>query len=201
MTHPHPYRRFVPQAVLTKSGKINIAGASVSTAVRPVNTAGSKPTVNHPRPISNAYKKGYLQDTRPFNKYSQTKIDISKSIMSWIPKKINSLFNVQGQTRQQKKYKEKGVIKSGCSRHMTRNKCYLTEYEDYDGGFVSFGDGKGRIFGKGKIKTDHKEKVIRCDNGTEFKNNVMNQFCEMKGIKREFNMVGLLSINGVAEGE
>ncbi|GJU55625.1 putative ribonuclease H-like domain-containing protein [Tanacetum coccineum] len=36
---------------------------------------------------------------------------------------------------------------------MTRNKCYLTEYEDYDGGFVSFGDGKGRISGKGKIKT------------------------------------------------
>ncbi|GJY59885.1 hypothetical protein Tco_0459777 [Tanacetum coccineum] len=31
---------------------------------------------------------------------------------------------------------------------MTRNKCYLTEYEDYDGGFVSFGDGKGRISGK-----------------------------------------------------
>ncbi|GJR87755.1 ribonuclease H-like domain-containing protein [Tanacetum coccineum] len=36
---------------------------------------------------------------------------------------------------------------------MTGNKCYLTEYEDYDGGFVSFGDGKGRISGKGKIKT------------------------------------------------
>ncbi|GJU62411.1 hypothetical protein Tco_1244246 [Tanacetum coccineum] len=49
MTHPHPYRRFVPQAVLTKSGKINTAGASVNTAVRPVKTAGSKPTVNHPR--------------------------------------------------------------------------------------------------------------------------------------------------------
>ncbi|GJT90265.1 hypothetical protein Tco_1079110 [Tanacetum coccineum] len=42
---------------------------------------------------------------------------------------------------QQKEYKEKGVIDSGCSRHMTRNKCYLTEYEDYDGGFVSFEDG------------------------------------------------------------
>ncbi|GJT40544.1 putative reverse transcriptase domain, ribonuclease H-like domain, aspartic peptidase domain protein [Tanacetum coccineum] len=46
---------------------------------------------------------------------------------------------------QQKEYKEKGVIDSGCSRHMTRNKCYLTKYEDYDGGFVSFGDGEGRI--------------------------------------------------------
>ncbi|GJZ48074.1 ribonuclease H-like domain-containing protein [Tanacetum coccineum] len=54
---------------------------------------------------------------------------------------------------QQKEYKEKGVIDSGCSRHMTGNKCYLTEYEDYDGGFVSFGDGKGRISRKGKIKT------------------------------------------------
>ncbi|GKD27955.1 hypothetical protein Tco_1234169, partial [Tanacetum coccineum] len=49
---------------------------------------------------------------------------------------------------QQKEYKEKGVIDSGCSRHITRNKFYLTEYEDYDGGFVSFGDGKGRISGK-----------------------------------------------------
>ncbi|GKC77881.1 putative ribonuclease H-like domain-containing protein, partial [Tanacetum coccineum] len=28
---------------------------------------------------------------------------------------------------------------------------------------------------------DLKVKVIRCDNGTEFKNKVMNQFCEMKG--------------------
>ncbi|GKG23470.1 hypothetical protein Tco_0391506, partial [Tanacetum coccineum] len=45
-------------------------------------------------------------------------------------------------------HKEKGVIDSGFSRHMTGNKCYLTEYEDYDGGFVSFRDGKGRISGK-----------------------------------------------------
>ncbi|GKA81637.1 ribonuclease H-like domain-containing protein [Tanacetum coccineum] len=47
----------------------------------------------------------------------------------------------------------KRVFNSGCSRHMTRNKCYRTKYEDYDGGFVSFGDGKGRISGKGKIKS------------------------------------------------
>ncbi|GJV35944.1 putative ribonuclease H-like domain-containing protein [Tanacetum coccineum] len=271
----------------------------------------------------------------------------------------------------QKEYKEKGVIGGGCSRHMTGNKGYLTEYEDYDGGFISFGDGKGRISGKGKIKTgtldfdnlldesqvllrvprkdniysvdlksviptkgltclfakatidesnlwhrrlghinfkninklvkgnlvrglpskifennhscvacqkgkqhkascktklvnsiskplhmlhmdlfgptnvkslmkksyclvvtddfsrfswvfflatkdetsgilktfiteienqlDHKVKVIRCDNGTEFKNSVMNQFCEMKGIKREFSVARTPQQNGVAE--
>ncbi|GJU08064.1 putative ribonuclease H-like domain-containing protein [Tanacetum coccineum] len=54
-------------------GKINTAGASVNTAVRPVNTAGSKTTVNHPRPISNAYKKGYSQVTRPFNKATHSR--------------------------------------------------------------------------------------------------------------------------------
>ncbi|GKD48545.1 hypothetical protein Tco_1277521 [Tanacetum coccineum] len=54
---------------------------------------------------------------------------------------------------QQKEYKEKEIIDSGCSRYMTGNKCYLDEYEDYDGGFVSFGDGKGRISRKRKIKT------------------------------------------------
>ncbi|GKD51629.1 hypothetical protein Tco_1280605, partial [Tanacetum coccineum] len=55
-------KRFGPQAVLTRSGKINTASASVNTVVRPVNTAGSKTTVNHPKPISNAYKKG-VKDT------------------------------------------------------------------------------------------------------------------------------------------
>ncbi|GJX44962.1 ribonuclease H-like domain-containing protein [Tanacetum coccineum] len=59
-----------------KTGKINIAGAKVNTAIRPVNTAGSKPTVNHPRSISNAYKKGYSQVKRPFNKFSANKNNI-----------------------------------------------------------------------------------------------------------------------------
>ncbi|GKF44988.1 ribonuclease H-like domain-containing protein, partial [Tanacetum coccineum] len=35
---------------------------------------------------------------------------------------------------------------------------------------------------------NHKVKVIRCDNGTEFKNRKMNQFCEMNGILRQFSV-------------
>ncbi|GJR76823.1 putative ribonuclease H-like domain-containing protein [Tanacetum coccineum] len=46
---------------------------------------------------------------------------------------------------------------------------------------------------------DLKVKVIRCDNGTEFKNKVMNQFCGMKGIKREFSVSRTPQQNGVAE--
>ncbi|GJT96642.1 uncharacterized mitochondrial protein-like protein [Tanacetum coccineum] len=46
---------------------------------------------------------------------------------------------------------------------------------------------------------DHKVKVIRCDNGTEFKNREINQFCEMKDILRQFSVARTPQQNGVAE--
>ncbi|GJU98731.1 ribonuclease H-like domain-containing protein [Tanacetum coccineum] len=46
---------------------------------------------------------------------------------------------------------------------------------------------------------NHKVKIIICDNGTEFKNNDMNQFYGMKGIKREFSVARTPQQNGVAE--
>ncbi|GJS41901.1 ribonuclease H-like domain-containing protein [Tanacetum coccineum] len=153
MTHPYPNRRFVPQAVLTRFGKINTVGLSVNIVVRPVNTDGSKTTMNHPRPISNAYKKGYSQVTRPSNKYSANKKSIFNKKVNTVRVKDTTARNRAAGNPQQKEYKEKGFIDSGCSRNMTGNKCYLNEYEYYDGGFVSFGDGKGRISRKGKIKT------------------------------------------------
>ncbi|GKD23791.1 putative ribonuclease H-like domain-containing protein [Tanacetum coccineum] len=48
---------------------------------------------------------------------------------------------------------------------------------------------------------DLRVKVIRCDNWTEFKIKVMNQFCEMKGIKREFSVARTPQQNEVAERE
>nr|GFA04471.1 ribonuclease H-like domain-containing protein [Tanacetum cinerariifolium] len=52
--------------------------------------------------------------------------------------------------------KDKGVIDSGCSRHMTRNMSYVFEFEDLNGGYVTFGSipKGGKISRKGKIKTD-----------------------------------------------
>nr|GEZ60501.1 retrovirus-related Pol polyprotein from transposon TNT 1-94 [Tanacetum cinerariifolium] len=60
---------------------------------------------------------------------------------------------------------EKGVIDSGCSRHMTRNMSYLSEYEEIDGRYVAFGgDPKGgKIIGKGKISTDTECVVLSPD--------------------------------------
>nr|GEY26091.1 hypothetical protein [Tanacetum cinerariifolium] len=54
--------------------------------------------------------------------------------------------------------KDKRVIDSGCSRHMTWNMSYLSDFQELNGGYVSFrGNPKGgKITGKGKIKTDFK---------------------------------------------
>ncbi|GJX79659.1 ribonuclease H-like domain-containing protein [Tanacetum coccineum] len=52
---------------------------------------------------------------------------------------------------------DKGFVDSGCSRHMTRNIAHLSDFKDFDGGYVTFGRGAygGRITGKGTIKTDN----------------------------------------------
>ncbi|GJX20545.1 retrovirus-related pol polyprotein from transposon TNT 1-94 [Tanacetum coccineum] len=50
---------------------------------------------------------------------------------------------------------DQGIFDSGCSRHMTGNKSFLTDYQEIDGGFVAFGGSPkgGKITGKGKIRT------------------------------------------------
>nr|GFA36711.1 ribonuclease H-like domain-containing protein [Tanacetum cinerariifolium] len=51
--------------------------------------------------------------------------------------------------------KDKGVIDSGCSRHMTGNISYLSDFKEINGGYVAFGGNPkgGKIIGKGKIRT------------------------------------------------
>nr|GEU48023.1 hypothetical protein [Tanacetum cinerariifolium] len=44
-----------------------------------------------------------------------------------------------------------------------------------------------------------KVKVIRSDNGTEFKISDLNQFCDLKGIKREFSIPKTPQQNGIVE--
>nr|GEW66222.1 retrovirus-related Pol polyprotein from transposon TNT 1-94 [Tanacetum cinerariifolium] len=189
----------------------------------------------------------------------------------------------------QNKIDDKGYWDSGCSRHMTDNISYLSDYEPFDRGYVSFGQGGCKIISKGIIKTgilefenvyfvkdlkynlfsvsqisdnknsvmftnsecimlgrdfklldganiflttprrigylnfktvnkldetsgilkkfiteienlkDLKVKIIRCNNGGEFRNKEMNEFCSQKGIKREFSNARTPQQNGVAK--
>ncbi|GKB91127.1 putative ribonuclease H-like domain-containing protein, partial [Tanacetum coccineum] len=168
----------------------------------------------------------------------------------------------------------------------SKEKAYLADFQDFNGGLVAFGGSKGYITGKGKIKAgkldfedkgkqhkasckaklvssishtlqllhmdlfgptsvrsinhktyclvitddfsrfswtfflrtkdetsailkdfirqienqlNQKVKTIRCDNGTEFKNRDVIEFCGLKGIKREYSNARTPQQNGVAE--
>ncbi|GJS34583.1 putative ribonuclease H-like domain-containing protein [Tanacetum coccineum] len=110
--------------------------------------------------------------------------------------------------------KDTRIFNSGCSRHMTGNKSFLTNYQEYDGGFVAFaGSSKGgKISGKGTIRTGNLDfedvyfdfnallMTIKSVNGMYcFKNQDLNQFCNSKGIKREYSNARTPQQNGVAE--
>nr|GEY18306.1 putative ribonuclease H-like domain-containing protein [Tanacetum cinerariifolium] len=67
---------------------------------------------------------------------------------------LTILFLVHGNP--QHALKDKGVIDSGCSRHMIGNMSYRSDFEELNGGYVAFGGNLkgGKISGKGKIKTE-----------------------------------------------
>nr|GEZ61519.1 ribonuclease H-like domain-containing protein [Tanacetum cinerariifolium] len=68
---------------------------------------------------------------------------------------VQALVVSVAQVNPQYALKDKGVIDSGCSRHMIGNMSYLSEFKELNGGYVAFGGNPkgGKISGKGKIKT------------------------------------------------
>ncbi|GJW48742.1 hypothetical protein Tco_0080388 [Tanacetum coccineum] len=87
--------------------------------------------VNTARQVNTAHSKTIVNVARP---------------MSYLSKTAHSTGNLQMNLQDQ------GVIDSGCSRHMTKNMSYLTDYEEINGGYVAFrGNPKGgKITGKAK---------------------------------------------------
>ncbi|GJZ25019.1 hypothetical protein Tco_0562478 [Tanacetum coccineum] len=149
MSHPHPKRNFVPKAVLMKSSlkTLNIARQNSSRAtisvntVRPVNTAYPKSTVNCVRQASNVFYRAHSHVGRPFNKFTTNKNSNFNEKVNTVKGNVTTV-GPKAVGNPQQDLKNKGVIDSGCSRHMTGNRSYLT------------GNPKGRkITWRGKIRT------------------------------------------------
>ncbi|GJS22438.1 putative ribonuclease H-like domain-containing protein [Tanacetum coccineum] len=279
-SHPSAHRNMVPREVLLKSSL-----TPLNTA-RPVYTAQPKPTVHSARSMPRA-----INTARPYttlvNVVRAKRVNVVKTLSCWVwrPTRPN------GASLGKPQMDDKGFVDSGCSRHMTGNIAYLSDFKEFDRGYVTFGGEThgGRISGKGTHKTDcldfedillkiprkdnmynfdmknivpkenltclvakatldesmlcigglgsnteplvsprftwvfflatkdetseilknfikeienlvdKKVKIIRCDNGTEFKNKVMDDFCREKGIRREYSVARTPQQNGVAE--
>ncbi|GJW50891.1 putative ribonuclease H-like domain-containing protein [Tanacetum coccineum] len=163
--------QFVPLAVQTRTGNnpVNTAKASstnnfstarqnvnrqtvlTSTALK-VNTV--KPIVNGVRP-ANVFHKTHSPSSRPFKRTTVLRTNFSNQKVYTVKVKEVSTVGEKWDTADNphRTLKNKGIIDSGCSRHMTGNKAYLADFQDFNGGPVAFGGSKGYITGKGKIKT------------------------------------------------
>ncbi|GJV08889.1 retrovirus-related pol polyprotein from transposon TNT 1-94 [Tanacetum coccineum] len=173
----------VPRTVLTRSGPILV------NAARPVNTVQSRTSINNAGPMKNVINNAYSTARRPFKKItSANNSNFTKKVNSINGTRVNAarpkavISAVKGNKgnagNPQQDLKDKGVIDSECSRHMTGNKSYLIDYKEIDGGFVAFGgNSKG-----GKITRKGIENLI-----------------DLKGIKREFSVARTPQQNGVAE--
>ncbi|GJZ05845.1 ribonuclease H-like domain-containing protein [Tanacetum coccineum] len=83
----------------------------------------------------------------------------------------------------QQALKYKGIFDNGCSRHMTGNKNFLTDYQDIDVGFIVFGGSArgGKITGKGKIRTDKLDfEDVFFVNELKFNLFSVSQMCDKK---------------------
>nr|GEV06274.1 hypothetical protein [Tanacetum cinerariifolium] len=139
-----------------------------------------------------------LSTTKPTKEMSQSNRPSAPIIEDWIQvshglglqKTLSFLFDVHGNPQQD--LKDKGVIDSGCSRHITSNISYLSNFETINGGYVAFG-GNLKV---GKITGKDTECVVLS---SDFKLPDDNHFCGMKRIKREFSAARTPQQNGVVE--
>ncbi|GJT29841.1 hypothetical protein Tco_0910116 [Tanacetum coccineum] len=168
MTHPSPKRNMVPKAVLMRSGLVSLTTARPVNTAQPRTTVNSaRPMTNvfnkaHStvrRPINKnttfknsnfnqrvntvnnknvnaARPKAVVNAARPkavLNAVKGNQVNVVKASACWV-------WKPKTKGNPQQDLQEKGVIDSGCSRHMTRNMSYLTDFEEIDGGYVAFGD-------------------------------------------------------------
>nr|GFA12057.1 putative ribonuclease H-like domain-containing protein [Tanacetum cinerariifolium] len=103
------------------------------------------------RPVHDWYKsgKGYHDVPPPYTRtFMPPKPDLVFNDASLASETVPTVGNPQ------QALKDKGVMDSGCSRHMTGNISYLLDFKEINGGYVAFGGNPkgGKITGKGKIK-------------------------------------------------
>nr|GEZ97530.1 hypothetical protein [Tanacetum cinerariifolium] len=157
--------------LLTKSKLVPI------TAARPVTTVASKPYETRPKQAKTIVTKPPSPYRRNINCSPSQKantfppkvtaarapmVNAVKGKWEWKPK-CPILDHVSHNTSASMTLKrfdyndalgrsksDKGVIDSGCSRHMIRNMSYLFDFEEINGGYVAFGGNPkgGRISGK-----------------------------------------------------
>nr|GEZ67808.1 hypothetical protein [Tanacetum cinerariifolium] len=142
MKYTSTHKSMTPRAVLLKSGTKPIN--------RPFFTA--RPTLKSAQPKMTSFVKTTHSNVKmPFERKSVAKNKVwSPTVRPKIPTVGSKVPTAKPAVAADKGNKGK---ESGCSRHMTGNISYLSKYEPFNGGYVSFVHERGNITSKGSIKT------------------------------------------------
>ncbi|GJT49290.1 putative ribonuclease H-like domain-containing protein [Tanacetum coccineum] len=178
--------QFVPQAVLLRTGKVNIPPASP----QPVPTGKPKvpapvPTGRQNRPFPVPTDRGYSPSVtsgwwkstaRPMPHLNRPTSSYFQTYTPYVPQMYYNHMKYGGlrwatavkpsagcswKTHRKGLYwenpysdaEDEGIFDSCCSRSMTGNMERLDDFQEFQGGKVTFGGGEGRITGKGTIRT------------------------------------------------
>ncbi|GJS93462.1 retrovirus-related pol polyprotein from transposon TNT 1-94 [Tanacetum coccineum] len=143
--YPHQKRSFNPSAVLTREGLKSTARPKMT------QTVPSKSTANVFYQGSAMIKP--TQTWRPKGAYLDS---VNRDDGSYT---LNNLGNPE------EDLKDYAIIDSGCSGSMTGDKDKLSDFKEFKGGYVAFGNDPkgGRITGKGTIKTSCIHNVLFTD--------------------------------------
>nr|GEW30999.1 hypothetical protein [Tanacetum cinerariifolium] len=170
-TQKHPQKHIVPTAVLTKSKPVSV------TAVRPVSTAVPKIMMTRPKhahsidtKFKSTFRRHITRSLSPKTSNSPPKVTAAKASVGTCP--ICLTF--------------KSLIVDMLPLEVTPR---VDETSLILNTFITGLENQLSL----------KVKVIRSDNGTEFKNSNLNQFCRIKGIKREFSVPRTPQQNGIVE--
>nr|GEW28038.1 retrovirus-related Pol polyprotein from transposon TNT 1-94 [Tanacetum cinerariifolium] len=151
----------VPTTVLTRSRLVSL------NAARPVLTVVPQSTVKSPRPVKHVVNKAHSPIRRPINHRPATKnSNFNKKVTTVKVHKVNIIQGTKGNAKKpqqtgrgnqngnpEQALMDKGVIDNGCSRYMTGNISFLSDFEEFNRGYVAFRRNPkgGKISGKDSL--------------------------------------------------
>ncbi|GKA52459.1 ribonuclease H-like domain-containing protein [Tanacetum coccineum] len=145
--HLNSHRNMTPRTFLMKNS------LKPFNTARPVNTAHPKTTVYSARPMScflklaqSTVKRHYQSRTSLTSKNFNQKVNTAKEKVYTAKLKvvntarpISAVVNDVRENQGHPQKEDQGCVDSGRSKHMTGNMSYLSDFKEFDGGYVTLG--------------------------------------------------------------
>ncbi|GJW41024.1 putative ribonuclease H-like domain-containing protein [Tanacetum coccineum] len=138
----------VAKPVWTNTDRINHANQFVP---RPVQLNTGRPNINSVKTNINTGRIN-INSFRPRVNTINSNVNTVRSRQPIPTSTSNSFSPKRPQDHLLKNMVDRGIFDSGCLGHITSNKDQLEDFEEFNGGSVTFGGSKGYITGKGRIR-------------------------------------------------